>query len=187
MAETIATHKYVSIKDGVVVSVFDGYQLPEYNEEMIDIRDITNKNPRPDHFWTYDAITNTYTAPPAIIPPTEAEILAQAKKAKSDIISQDRFRYITPSSILYMGHEFELTVVTYLNVSEYSSSAGLTGTLPDNFGWIDKDDNFVPMTMSQFKGFVTLIANRMFEGYSTSAIRKAELKLATTLAEIDAI
>ena len=58
MAETIATHKYVTIKDGVVVSVFDGYQLPEYNEQMLEVRDVTNKNPRPDLFWTYDAITN---------------------------------------------------------------------------------------------------------------------------------
>lgn len=187
MAETIATHKYVTIKDGVVVSVFDGYQLPEYNEQMLNVRDVTNKNPRPDLLWTYDSVSNTYTAPPAIIAPTEAEILAEAKKIKSDIISQDRFSYITPSSILYMGYEFDLDVGTYLNVSEYSSSAALTGILPDNFGWLDKNSTFVPMTMSQFKGFVTLIANRMFEGYSISAARKAQLKLATTLAEIDAV
>jgi len=187
MAQTIATHKYVSIKDGVVVSVFDGYQLPEYNEEMLEVRDITNRNPRPDHFWTYDAITNTYTAPPAIIPPTEAEILAQAKKAKSDIIGQERAAYITPPNISYMNHEFDLDIGTYLNVCEYSSSAALTGVLPDNFGWLDRDSTFVPMTMSEFKGFVTLIANRMFEGYSISAVRKTQLKLATTLAEIDAV
>lgn len=187
MAQTIATHKYVTIKDGVVVSVFDGYQLPEYNEQMIEVRDITNKNPRPDHFWTYDAKTNTYTAPYEPPPLTEIEIFEKAKARKADIINEDRSTYLLPPYITYMGHKFNLDPGTYLNLSGIAASVALTGILPTNFAWLDQNSDFIPMNMEQFKGFVTLVFNRMFDGYAISAGRKGKLKIANTLEEVEAV
>lgn len=161
MATTVAKNSYVIIDaNNTVISVFKGEELPEYNENMINVIDVTTVVPKPQLTWTYDSSTKKFSAPAVpeelveeVVEPTPLELLKQ--KMYQEII-QD---------VDYMGTKFQSGMPTPMLLTSYASLLALTGQLPAGFFWYDKFNNKVPMTTEEFKGFVTLVFNNYFESF----------------------
>lgn len=164
MASTIASNKYVIInEDGLVISYFNGSDLPEYNENMIHVIDVTNVSPQPNLNWTYSGgnFTEPVTTRDTSIPPVT--------QLKMDYISN------IIADVDYMGHTFNFGVDTYHYLSSYAAFAGLSGVLPDGFYWLDKSNVEVYMTLEEFKDFCHIVSLRVFNSFDDYVTRRKAL------------
>jgi hypothetical protein len=160
MATTIANNDYVIIdKNNIVISLFHGYDLPEYNEEMTNVMDVTDITPKPQIGWSYDLSNDNFTAPPEL----EIEELVE-EKSPVDLLREELSNSV--SLISYMGTEFQTGGVTISIVNSYVSLLAIGGNLPENFFWLDKLNNKVPMTEEQFKGFAQLAITNYYTHFA---------------------
>lgn len=153
MATTIATNKYVIVNNNLIISVFFGKELPEYNENMINVIDVTDINPQPNLNWTYSNGVFTEPKEPISILPSQLQILRDVHN--NEILSD----------IDYMGHTFNFNIDSYNYLSFYMSTVAICGVLPNNFYWLDKSNTEVYMTLDEFKTFCQLISNRVFVSF----------------------
>lgn len=170
MATTIANNDYVIINESnLVISLFTGKDLPEYNEEMINVIDVTTVTPKPQLNWAYDKINHKFTAP--VVPeevveeepvPTELDLLKQELKNQTSFIN-------------YMDTEFQTSGYTILIINSYISLLHVNGSLPENFFWLDKFNNKVPMTVEQFKTFADLVITNYFTQFTNYVDQKQML------------
>lgn len=187
MAVTLPSNDYVTvIPDGsgklIVNSIFKGAALPEYNENHVYVIDVTKLKVKPNYNWIYNETTKAFSDPS--IPQT----LDEAKQKKSEEIDMARGIYLLPENgIQYMGSTFDLTKDTYNNISGAAGTIALVGELPADFAWIDFNNNRVPMTLDQFKGFAALIAQRLNYGFMHSNELKIQVDVATTIEQVLAI
>lgn len=158
MATTIANNDYVIIdKNNIVISLFHGYDLPEYNEEMTNVMDVTDITPKPQITWSYDPSNDNFTAPPD---PDPIEI-----KSELDLLKEE-LKETVLGDIEYMGNVFQAGPTAPLIINSYLSIIALDGSLPDGFFWLDKSNNKVFMTEEEFKGFASAVLNNYFLSFS---------------------
>lgn len=146
MATTIAENNYVIVNDGLVISVFKGVDLPEYNEEMTEVIDVTDATPTPELGWSYNQ--GEFTAPVFL------------ELTGKDKLKFDRGQNLI-KPIFYIGHDFDVNSVTYLTIIGYQTYLNTFGTLPEGFVWTDVNDEEVPMTSDQFKEFFKIAIERV--------------------------
>lgn len=162
MATTVAKNNYVIIDaNNKVISVFKGEELPEYNENMINVIDVTTVVPKPQLTWTYDSSTNSFTAPVVVEPedvventtPTPVELLKEELR-------------VQVNEVEYMGTTFQTGGYSIHIIIAYLSLISIDGSLPENFFWLDKFNNKVPMTEDQFKTFASLCITNYWINFS---------------------
>ncbi len=162
MAITTAGNDYIILgKDNIVISSFKGGDLPEYNEDMLNVIDVTSMDVKPSINWKYVPDSNSYT--PAI-EPTETvidEVIVPTPKEKI----YKKYMDSILSDVQYMGHTFNFNQNTYAHITGYAACANITGKLPVNFYWLNKQNQRVPMTFDEFKGFCELAANIVFNNF----------------------
>ena len=168
MATTIANNEYVILENNIVISSFFGYNLPEYNEQVVNVIDVTNLKIKPKINWTYNPSNGSFSAPVVVTEPT-LEQPTPLDSLKSEFIENQL------ADITYMGHVFNFSPSTYSNLTGYAAFAALTGHLPDNFYWLNKSNEKVPMTLEQFTGFCDLAANQVFSSFKEYIDKRNQL------------
>ncbi|CAB4122155.1 hypothetical protein UFOVP26_99 [uncultured Caudovirales phage] len=111
--------------------------------------------------------------------------LEDAKLAKKKLIDEARGRHFLPESISYMGHEFDLTLETYNNLTSAAAFAGLFGNVAEDFVWMDYYNEPVPMTLDDLKGFVLLVKDILQYGYVHSSELKRRVDMAIYIEQVD--
>lgn len=172
MATTIADNDYIILsKDNIVISLFKGEDLPEYNEEMINVVDVTSMEVKPLLNWKYIPDSDSYI--PAI-EPIETIINDTPVLTPKEKIYKKYMDSIL-SDIEYMGHTFNFIGNTYYHIAGYAAFASMTGHLPNNFYWLNKQNQKVPMTLDEFKGFCDLAANIVFNNFDIYVEDKSKI------------
>lgn len=173
MATTIANNDYVIIdKNNLVISLFKGAELPEYNEKMINVIDITSLSEKPELTWTYNPKTKKFIAPAVgefVIEEPATPELSSLQVIRNQYIEQ------LLSDFDYMGHTFNFQENTYLHMSAYAAFANLSGSLPDGFYWLDKYNNEVNMTLDEFTEFCKLTSDKVFTNFKTYVDKRKAL------------
>lgn len=174
MATTIPNNDYVIIgQNNIVISLFHGYDLPEYNEKMTNVIDVTELSIKPQLNWIYDPNTLTYSAPAEIdvTPPPDINELSPKQ------IFLNEYTYLQLADVEYMGNVFNMLPNTYVYMASYAAFANLNNKLPDGFYWLNKNNQEVPMTLEQFKGFCELVSNKVFNGFIQYVNKKNNLNV----------
>lgn len=160
MATTIANNDYVIIdENNLVISVFKGSTLPEYNEDMVNVIDVTTLSIKPELTWTYNPTTSQF-----IQPPVGESTVDVVEKTPVELLKEDL--RVAVDSIDYMGTEFQTGGFTIPIINSYVSLLAIGVSLPENFFWLDKFNNKVPMTEEQFKTFASLAITNYYTHFA---------------------
>lgn len=170
MATTIANNDYVIIdKNDLVISVFKGSELPEYNEEMVNVIDVTTLTVKPQLNWTYNKSKNKFTEP-AIVGDF---IITEPEKTPVEILRDELKDAV--DSIEYMGTTFQTGGFTISYINSYVSLLYVSGSLPENFFWLDKFNNKVFMTEQEFKTFAEIVITNYYTNFANYVNKKIDL------------
>ncbi len=114
----------------------------------------------------------------------------EVEKARADKYTElknARNGQVHVGQIEYMGHTFDLDAQTFTNLTTGAAFHALIGSVPPDFAWFDINNIPVPMTYSDFKGFVQVVLDHVANVYRRYAIARASVAAATTEEEIAAI
>jgi hypothetical protein len=149
MAKTIANNNYVIVQNNVVISLFEGSQLPEYNEEMIEVIDVTDVDPKPEMNWVYNS--GVFTTP---------NLGELSELTGKDKLKFERGLNLT-KPITFMGRNFKINSGTYSSLIGYVTYLNTFGVLPSDFVWTDELDEPVAMTPDEMKQFFKIAIERV--------------------------
>lgn len=83
-------------------------------------------------------------------------------------------------SVLFEGHEYQADPKSYQEII----SALVHANLPNNFYWVDTENNKVPMNKDQLSKLAETIANKRFLIFDKHQRRKHKIRNATTLEDL---
>ena len=111
----------------------------------------------------------------------------KARANKYTELKNARNGAVQVGQIEYMGHTFDLDEQTYINLTTGAAFHALIGSVPPDFAWFDINNIPVPMTYSDFKGFVQVVLDHVAEVYRKYATARASVAMAQTVEEINAV
>lgn len=123
---------------------------------------------------------NALTPPPK----TEAELLAEAKEARIEVM-EAAYQQSVGADISYLGSTFQADADSQALIAAVLTASG--GTLPQGFVWYDKLNLPVPMSLPTLQGLAGAILMRGQPLFERKQARKASIRAATTIAEVEAV
>jgi len=141
---------YAQIHDSRVHQVFGADTLPEWNEHDIEVVDITDLDPPPQVGWF--AADGELSGQPIALADQLVAIEQQLLAAVSADIEVD-------------GHAFQADERSRTLLASTATFVAGGGTLPEGFGWRDKDNSLVPMTGAQVTAIHRAIVERNYAAH----------------------
>lgn len=137
---------YALVQEGRVHWIFTAADLPQWHAAL-DVRDVTDVDPRPAEGWLFDGIAFT---DPATLP--------QARKRNADA-ERDATRY---APVEFLGHRFQADAQSLWLLTFQVNDLNAGGRLEPDFAWWDIDNVPVPMTAAELMALHHAVRNRNY-------------------------
>lgn len=173
MAKTKSNKFYAIIKDETVQSVFQGKELPEYNEKQLLVVEVP-KDTLPGDGYVDGKIKKM----------DRIELLRREKVGE---VEARTIEMISNRQIVFKGHTFATGSQTYEFMIRLSALFAATGKVPDDFFFLDVNRKKVKMNSSEFKEFVTLVFNQVWSDYQVHINRVISVADARSIDELNSI
>jgi len=122
--------------------------------------------------WGYAG--DVFTAPARVLSEVVAAKIAQLTKAYHAAIQQP---------VAYMGTTFQANTAS----QDMIAKSLAPDAVPGGFAWLDAENSSVPMTMAQLRGLAGAMLAQGWAAFQELQERKATVRAATTIAQIDAM
>lgn len=174
------------------VSGFDLFPVSEHIKHgyypLVVVKDVfdpaTHELP-PMPVYTIGATEVTATYTKVAIPVEKLATALEVVRAGRIKYIEDTYKSMVSANADYMGTTFQADEESQTLIVKVLTSLG--GASPAGFGWYDINNTKKLMTFAELQGLSGLLLMRGQPLFDIRQARKAEIRLATTIAEINAI